>query len=166
MIRTILHQNNNLRTINPYDNRYGGYIVSLGPKNSGTLRLYRTVKDIAKSRIVISRFCCSLSFEKPTPTPHLRPVLHHYPCGPVPNWRFTTLWTVPLLGLLDAHTDTRRWWIAGVWLEWTRIGLLAIGFLSLRASTSCSRPRIWLLEDGIGRNVTPVAPRVVNSVRR
>ena len=59
-IRTILHQKNNLRTIDPYDNRCGGYIVSLGPKNSGTLRLYCTVKDIAKSRIVILRFYCTL----------------------------------------------------------------------------------------------------------
>ena len=59
IIRTILHQKNNLRTINPYDNRCGGYVVSIGPKNRGTLQLYRTVKDIAKSRIVIASFCCS-----------------------------------------------------------------------------------------------------------
>jgi hypothetical protein len=58
IIRTILHQKIDLRTINPYDNRCGGYIVSIGPKNSGTLRLYRIVKDIAKSRIVIASFCC------------------------------------------------------------------------------------------------------------
>jgi hypothetical protein len=53
--------------------------------------------------------------------------------------------------------------IRRIWPEWTRIGLLAIGFLSLRASTSYSRPRTWLLQDDIGRNVNHVAPRVDNS---